>query len=888
MTGGPASGVFVYSQGVGLKKIAATGDTSPAGGTYAGFGRIPSPNDSSEVAFWASLSGSVRPSCPSAAAPCGVFTWDNGVAAKAFASGDAATPQTGGLIADLSTAPLMNDAGQITIWAGISSGLAGQAIVRYTDGYLENVAAIGNGSAIGGTFSDFIDPSGFPTVPIPNNQGRVVYWGDVSGGSGPEGVFITDAPTSASQVITGPVAGEPAPGTNGGTFGTAFDLDINSAGGAVFANDVTGGSASSGIFLFFAGSALEAAGPVQDVALQGQPAPGGGSFGDFYFPVNNDNNQIVAKATTTGGPGEGLYLFFAGTAARMAASGETAPGGGGTYLFFAGSPSINNTGQAASVSTLSGGASGLYLFFAGSTPIPGASCGTVQSMGANYQQCRLASSTDTVPGGGTYLFFAGSPSINDSGLVAQRATLSSGEGLYLFFAGSPPSGGTCQLAGGIRQCKLAATNDGAPGGGTFNTFGNPSINSNGQVVASATVSGGSEGLFLFFAGQPTTRLASVGDAAAGSSIAGFSDATINDAGVVVARATLDNGKEGLFLFFAGNPVVEVALEGDPAATGTGTYGGSPVFPYMAMNNGAQVVFVANLTGGPPDQGVFVASMDFDGDGVLDFLDNCPTNLNTDQNNTDKALNVAGWNVVADELGNACDTDDDGDGLLDAAEAAIPCRLLPDCDHDGQWDILEAPCGSYPMDPGSRPERIDGVFAGVDDDGDTQVDEPLPTGAASSDCDRDGYTGSAEAGTPLCGNGKNDDGVVFGGSDDGVVDDGCPGGPAPAGLYSEAQFNIGLTDQDPCGANGWPADLSGSDNKITLVDITSFVAPAPKKLNTSPGAPGFNPRWDLSPGGPGSNWIVLQDLTSLVAGATAYPPMLGGVRAFNGPACPWAP
>jgi hypothetical protein len=31
-----------------------------------------------------------------------------------------------------------------------------------------------------------------------------------------------------------------------------------------------------------------------------------------------------------------------------------------------------------------------------------------------------------------------------------------------------------------------------------------------------------------------------------------------------------------------------------------------------------------------------------------------------------------------------------------------------------------------------------------------------------------------------------------------------------------------------------------------------------------------------------------DLTALIAGASGFPPMLGGVKAFNGPACPWAP
>ncbi len=217
----------------------------------------------------------------------------------------------------------------------------------------------------------------------------------------------------------------------------------------------------------------------------------------------------------------------------------------------------------------------------------------------------------------------------------------------------------------------------------------------------------------------------------------------------------------------------------------------------------------------------------------------------------------------------------------------------DADGDGIDGSIEITCGSDPGNSGLRPERIDGVFAGVDDDGDTLVDEPLPAGAANVDCDGDGWSGSRESGTPLCGNGINDDGLG-GVSDDGVVDDGCPGGPAQVGAYSEAQFNIGLTDQDPCGNNGWPGELQSggfSANRITLADVTSFTTPpTARKFGTSPGNAAFNSRWDLIPGG-GPTWINLADITSLtagLAGSPARPPMLGGVRAFGGPTCPWPP
>jgi hypothetical protein len=53
---------------------------------------------------------------------------------------------------------------------------------------------------------------------------------------------------------------------------------------------------------------------------------------------------------------------------------------------------------------------------------------------------------------------------------------------------------------------------------------------------------------------------------------------------------------------------------------------------------------------------------------------------------------------------------------------------------------------------------------------------------SPDSDNDGFTDSVESETPLCGNGVSND--TF---EDSVADDGCPGGPAQVGAFSEYQF-----------------------------------------------------------------------------------------------------
>jgi hypothetical protein len=73
------------------------------------------------------------------------------------------------------------------------------------------------------------------------------------------------------------------------------------------------------------------------------------------------------------------------------------------------------------------------------------------------------------------------------------------------------------------------------------------------------------------------------------------------------------------------------------------------------------------------------TVDSDGDGVPDIMDNCPGVSNPAQTNTD-----------GDMWGDACDDDDDNDGLPDAYEESLTKTnpLLVDTDGDGISDGLE--------------------------------------------------------------------------------------------------------------------------------------------------------------------------------------------------------
>lgn len=81
----------------------------------------------------------------------------------------------------------------------------------------------------------------------------------------------------------------------------------------------------------------------------------------------------------------------------------------------------------------------------------------------------------------------------------------------------------------------------------------------------------------------------------------------------------------------------------------------------------------------PNVSVRVFGCDRDADGVIDEGDNCPTNANADQVDTD-----------GDGAGDACDADDDNDGIDDAAD---DCRVVVnmdqiDTDHDGAGDACD--------------------------------------------------------------------------------------------------------------------------------------------------------------------------------------------------------
>ena len=77
------------------------------------------------------------------------------------------------------------------------------------------------------------------------------------------------------------------------------------------------------------------------------------------------------------------------------------------------------------------------------------------------------------------------------------------------------------------------------------------------------------------------------------------------------------------------------------------------------------------------------------------------------------------------------------------------------------------------------------------------------------------------------------------------------------------------------------------NKINVQDLAAFTNPI-RYLNQDVGTDPNDVRLDLVQGSTVGFDINIADMATLTNGATAFPPMLGGARAFGGPVCPYAP
>jgi len=206
--------------------------------------------------------------------------------------------------------------------------------------------------------------------------------------------------------------------------------------------------------------------------------------------------------------------------------------------------------------------------------------------------------------------------------------------------------------------------------------------------------------------------------------------------------------------------------------------------------------------------------DIDGDGIEDYLDNCPAIANADQLDTDN-----------DGLGNACDSDDDGDGVnddvdtfpLDNGESVdtdgdgTGNNADTDDDGDQQTDADEIACGSNPLDGNSLSSDVDGdnIPDCIDSDsGDAGTDagtSDAGTDAGASDA------GSDDSGLTDAGNGN--DFIII---NDGVNATKANPDSETVNHGSSATINVLLNDTDASGLGLTIISTSESANATIVI------------------------------------------------------------------------
>lgn len=238
-----------------------------------------------------------------------------------------------------------------------------------------------------------------------NVHGEIGFRSSLSGGAGALGVFVTDgSEPTGFRAIA--LEGQPAAG--GGTW-TAFGWpSLGDAGDVVFGAEIAAGAAASGLF-------LDTAGGLTTLALQGGGAPGtgGATFDSFHYPVVNGAGEVVFLAGVSGATSDGgLFLVDSGGLSALLVANQVLPGTGGRTIAQFGPtlPTLNENGSSAFSAVLSGEpeSSGLFL-----------SDGTTGAIGL------VALSGEPAPGAGDATFtgfeYTG---LDDDDIVSFRAKLS--------------------------------------------------------------------------------------------------------------------------------------------------------------------------------------------------------------------------------------------------------------------------------------------------------------------------------------------------------------------------------------------------------------------------------------------------------------------------------
>jgi hypothetical protein len=286
---------------------------------------------------------------------------------------------------------------------------------------------------------------------------------------------------SGGRIAKIALEGDPAPG--GGSlsgFGKHPIPALNARGTVAFAGALVGAGSVEGIF-------TSAGGRLSTVAATGGPAPGipSGTFAGLDVPALNDRGDVAFLATVRRGRDaiEAIYLRAGARLTKIVAQGDLAPAGGNFAGF--GPPTINNAGVVAFAAVVEG------------RGVPG---GVFVAEGARVTM--LVGAGDDTPIGGIYAKVSERVALNDAGTVAFTAVLK-----------NAPAAAAVFVVEHGRARKVAALDDPAPGGGTFSHLILwPAVSATGVVAFVAAVDRAVSPVAVFVGGaSETVRIIGIGD-----------------------------------------------------------------------------------------------------------------------------------------------------------------------------------------------------------------------------------------------------------------------------------------------------------------------------------------------------------------------------------------
>jgi hypothetical protein len=377
------------------------------------------------------------------------------------------------------------------------------------------LVSVGDASPLGLPFSRFSDPG-------LDDRGRVAFVG------GSTAIFRR-TPTGIARIVG---AGDVVLGR---TLAGVDRPELAAGDCLAFRAVVVGGGA---IIMRRCGTELVT------LAEVGDTASGGARFTSFGADVLIGSGGGVAFTALLEDGATGLYLTLGGRMfTELARTGGPSPAGG-LYTSFR-PAGVTASGQVGFRGTVTSGPDGLF-YWTGSG------------------LAKLAVVGDSTPAGGSYTA-VGLASMNDEGIWAFRATVSGDVGGGVFRADTRPS---------LPLIETVVLRGGAtPIGGTFADFPTslvPSVNAARAVAFRATVARGQEssGVFVASASGQVSSMVAVRAKIGAQFVVRLREVTLAEDGGVVVRATLDNGKPGLYLARDGT-ASPLAQLGDATDLGSG-------------------------------------------------------------------------------------------------------------------------------------------------------------------------------------------------------------------------------------------------------------------------------------------------------------------------------